>query len=158
MVVFCRNKTVNNKNSKKKKKEKTITWEKNVRKIYLPRYYNNEIITNTKTKFYTDGKLFELFCFENDLAKYFEQCCTLFIEIFYFAHYNNFLKLYISILQGKSDFRLLYNFTKCFSGTRVNQIVNICLNEWLWMIVLSLEFVIFSLQNWCLQNFSLIKK
>ena len=37
-------------------------------------------------------KRFELFCFKNDLAKYFAKCCTLFTEIFCFAHYDNFLK------------------------------------------------------------------
>ena len=38
--------------------------------------------------FCTDEKLFELFCIENDFAKYF----AIFIDIFYFAHYYNFSK------------------------------------------------------------------
>ena len=36
--------------------------------------------------------------------------------------------LNISILQDKSNFLRLHSFTKCFSGSRVNQIVNKCLN------------------------------
>ena len=32
----------------------------------------------------------------------------------------------VSILQDKSNFLLLLNFTKCFFDTRVNQIVNKC--------------------------------
>ena len=34
----------------------------------------------------------------------------------------------ISILHEKSDFLRLHNFTKCFSGTIVNQVVHKCLN------------------------------
>ena len=44
---------------------------------------------------------------------------------------------YISILQNKSEFLVLHNFTKCFSGTRVNQIVIINI----WMV----NFLIFSI-------------
>ena len=49
-------------------------------KIYFPRYCNDEIIIDSKKHFYTDEKLFELFCIiENDFAKYFAKCCNLFI-------------------------------------------------------------------------------
>ena len=59
-------------NSKKTTpKNNYITWEKNVRKTYLCRYYNDETIINTKTHFYTDEEFFELFCIENDFAKQF---------------------------------------------------------------------------------------
>ena len=34
-------------------------------------HYNDEITINTKTHFHTNEKLFELFCIENDFAKYF---------------------------------------------------------------------------------------
>ena len=37
------------------------------------RYYNDEIIINTKTHFFTDAKLFELFFIKDDFAKYFEK-------------------------------------------------------------------------------------
>ena len=47
---------------------------------------------NTKTQFYTDKKLFELFCIENDFAKYFAKFRNLFILKFYFAYYDNFSK------------------------------------------------------------------
>ena len=39
-----------------------------------------------------DEKRFELFCFENDLARSFAKWCALFIEIFYFAYHDNFSK------------------------------------------------------------------
>ena len=56
-----------------KKVFKTITWEKNVGKIlFLSSCYNDEIKFNAKTRLYTDEKLFELYCTENDLAKHFE--------------------------------------------------------------------------------------
>ena len=42
------------------------------------------------------------------------------IYLFCFAHYGN--------SSEKSNFLVLHNFTKCFSGTQVNQIVNKCLN------------------------------
>ena len=39
-------------------------------------YFDNEMIINTKTHFYTDD-FFELFYIENDFAKYFAKCCNL---------------------------------------------------------------------------------
>ena len=39
--------------------------------------------------YYTDEKPFELFCIENDFAKYLARCRNLFILIFCFAHYNS---------------------------------------------------------------------
>ena len=38
-------------------------------KVILPSFYNDEIIINTKTHFYTDEKLFELFCTKNAFEK-----------------------------------------------------------------------------------------
>ena len=38
-------------------------------------FYNDEIIINTKTHFYTDEKLFELFCTENAFEKGNGSCC-----------------------------------------------------------------------------------
>ena len=35
-----------------------------------PRYYNDEIVINTKTYFHADEKLFGLGCIENDFCKY----------------------------------------------------------------------------------------
>ena len=75
--------------------------------------------------------LFELFYIKNDFAKYFAKCCNLFIYIFCFAYYCNSLKRYISILQEKSNILELHNFTKCFSGTRVNQILDKYFNGYL---------------------------
>ena len=54
-----------------------------------------------------------------------------YIYIFRFAHNGKSLKWYIFILQEKSNFLVVHNFTKYFSGTRVNQTVE------------SLQFVIF---------------
>ena len=48
-------------------------------KIFLPKYYNHEIIINTKTHFYTNENLFELIFIKNDFAKYFAKFCSLFI-------------------------------------------------------------------------------
>ena len=87
--------------------------------LFLPRCYNDEIIINTKTYFHTDEKLFQLFCSENDFAKYFAKFHNLSVILFY----DNFSKLYISIRQDTLNFLVLHNFTKCFSGTRVNQLV-----------------------------------
>ena len=57
-----------------KKVCRTITWGKNVGKIlFLSSYYNDEIKFNAKTHLNTDEKLFELYCTENDLGKYFEK-------------------------------------------------------------------------------------
>ena len=44
-----------------------------------------------------------------------------------FAHFNNSLKWYISIIEEKWDFLVLHKFIS-FSGCRVNQIVNKYLN------------------------------
>ena len=41
-----------------------------------------------------------------------------------FAHYDNFSKWYIAILQDKSNFFVLH-VKKCFSGTTVNPIVHV---------------------------------
>ena len=57
--------------------------------LFLPRCYNDEIISNIKTHFHTDKKLLELFCIENDFAKYFAKFLNLSIC---FAHYSNLLK------------------------------------------------------------------
>ena len=46
--------------------------------IFLLGDYNDEIIT-LKNHFYTDEKLFELFCIKNDFAKYSPKYCNLFI-------------------------------------------------------------------------------
>ena len=62
-------------------------------------------IINTKTHFYT------MKIIENHLAYYSAKCCNIFIEIFCFAHYDNFSKRYISILQDKSNFLVLYHLT-----------------------------------------------
>ena len=54
--------------------------EKRWKKIlFLPKYYNDEIIINTKTFFSTDEKLFELFCIEHDFVKYFAKFYNLFL-------------------------------------------------------------------------------
>ena len=72
---------------------------------------------------------FRLFCVENDFAKYFAKCRNFFIQIFCFTHYEKFLKSYISILRDKSSSLVSHDFTKCFSDTRVNQIVNKCFSS-----------------------------
>ena len=55
-------------------------WENREKKIlFLLRYYNDEIIINTKTYFCTDEKFFELFCIENDFAKCFAKFLNFFI-------------------------------------------------------------------------------
>ena len=69
-------------------------------------------------------KPFELFCIKNGFAKYFAKYSNLFTYIFSFAHFGNSrndIFLYSSTNQ--------INSTKCFSGTRVNQIVNKYLNR-----------------------------
>ena len=65
-----------------------------------------------------EEKLFELFSIKNDIAKDFAK----------FHNYDNFWKWYSSILQDKLSFLMLHNFMKLLSGTRVNEIVNKCLN------------------------------
>ena len=57
--------------------------------LFLLDYYNDQIIINTNNKHCTDEKLFELFYIKNDFAKYFTNCCNLFIQIFCFRHYSN---------------------------------------------------------------------
>ena len=53
--------------------------------LFLLGYYNDGIIINIEHHFYTDEKLFELFCIRIDFAKYFifhilyEKCRNLFI-------------------------------------------------------------------------------
>ena len=42
------------------------------------KYYNDEIMLNTKTHSHTDEKLFASFYIENVFAKYFAKCCHLF--------------------------------------------------------------------------------
>ena len=59
------------------------------------------------------------------------------VTIYLFKYFVSHIMTYISILQNKSEFLVLYNFTKCFSGTRVNQIVIINI----WMV----NFLIFSI-------------
>ena len=51
------------------------------------------------------------------------------VAFYLFNYYDNFLKRYISILQGKSSFLVLNDFTKYFSETRINEILNKCLNS-----------------------------
>ena len=46
--------------------------------LFLLGYYSDEVIIDTKHRFYTDEKLFELFFVKNDFAKYFVKCCNLF--------------------------------------------------------------------------------
>ena len=71
--------------------------------------------------------------------------------LFCFAHYDNFSKWYIFLLQDKLNFFVLHNFKKWFSKTTVNQIVN---DNWLvfWVCYFG------STKKWCLQNLCLIKK
>ena len=109
---------------------------------------------NTKTQFYTDKKLFELFCIENDFARYFAKFCNLFILKFCFAYYDNFSKWYISILQDKSYFLTFHNSKKCFPCTRVYQIGNECFE---WLIVVSICYFRLGKKR-CLKNFCSIKK
>ena len=59
------------------------------------------------------------------------------VTIYLFKYFVSHIMTYISILQNKSEFLVLHNFTKCFSGTRVNQIVIINI----WMV----NFLIFSI-------------
>ena len=59
------------------------------------------------------------------------------VTIYLFKYFVSHIMTYISILQNKSEFLVLNNFTKCFSGTRVNQIVIINI----WMV----NFLIFSI-------------
>ena len=59
----------------------------------------------------------------------------------------------ISILKVKSNFLAIRDFTKCFSGTTINQIVNNILNNCL---VFSMYH--FRLCKKCLHNFCLIRK
>ena len=47
-------------------------------------------------------------------------------KYFVFAHNGNFSKRYISILQNKSNFFVLHNFTKNLYSIKVSQLVNKC--------------------------------
>ena len=49
--------------------------------IFFPRCYNDEITSHTKRHFYTDEKIFWLFCIENGFAKYFGKCPSQFIYL-----------------------------------------------------------------------------
>ena len=48
--------------------------------------------------------------------------------IFCFVRYDSSLKWCISLRQKKSNFLVLHDFMKCFSGATVNEIVNKCSN------------------------------
>ena len=80
--------------------------------MFLPSYYNDKIIINTKTHFHKEEMLFKLFCIKNDFAKYFGDVLILFLY-----YRTNQISLGCLILQN------------AFSGTRLNQIVNKCLNS-----------------------------
>ena len=83
-----------------------------------------------------------LFSMENDFAKYFTKCCSLF-KYFVWNMGIPWSETFLT-LQARSNFLVLYNFTKCFSGTKVDQVVNKCLNG-----CLIFQFVIFgSLKNY----------
>ena len=127
---------------------KTITWEKNIGKYIYP---TSKVTKSNLTlkRFCAGEKLLKLYCTKNVLVKYFEKCCNL------FKYFVSHIVIYIAILRDKSKFFVLHNFRKCFSGTRVNQIV--ILN--IWMVVSSFQLVIFDLvKKWCLENFYFIKK
>ena len=86
---------------------------------FLPSYYNDEIIFNTKTYFYTDQKFMNYFASTMIWLKIFQN-----VAIYLFKYFVSYIMTYISILQDKSKFVLLHNFVKYFSDTRLNQIVN----------------------------------
>ena len=65
-----------------------------------------------------DQKFFESYCTKNDVAKYFKN-----VAIYSFKYFVSNIMTHITMVQDKSKFLLLHNFMKCFSGTRVNQIV-----------------------------------
>ena len=44
--------------------------------LFLLGYSNYQVVINTVTPFFMDEKLFELFCIENDFAKYFAIAVT----------------------------------------------------------------------------------
>ena len=63
-------------------------------------------------------KIFELFCIKNDFAKYFAKCHNLF----------KYFVLHIMVIPQNDTFLYYRTNQISFSGTRVNQIVNKCLN------------------------------
>ena len=70
---------------------------------------------------------------ENVLRKYYFSSVIIMIKWKHICIRRNsfgskMILLNISIIHGKSNFLRLHNFTKCFSDSRVNQIVNKCLN------------------------------
>ena len=85
---------------------------------FLPSYYNDEIVFNTKTYFYTDQKFLNYLASTMIWLKIFQN-----VAIYLFKYFVSYIMTYISVLQDKSKFVLLHNFAKYFSGTRVNQIV-----------------------------------
>ena len=52
--------------------------KRQLKTLFLSSYYIDEIIINTKTHFYMEERLFELFYNENDFAKYFAKLHYLF--------------------------------------------------------------------------------
>ena len=66
-----------------------------------------------------------------------------------FKYFVSHIMTHVTMQQDKLKFILLHNFTKCFSGTRVNQIViiNICMAN-----CLSFSICYFRLGKKCLQN------
>ena len=75
-----------------------------------------------KHRFYTKEKFLKLFCIQNGFAKNSAKCHNLFK--YFFSH--------IIVIPRKDAF-LYYRknqipFTKYFSGTRVNLVINKCLN------------------------------
>ena len=101
----------------------------------------------SKQHFYADEKLFKLF-----YMIFLKILHNVAIYLFCITYYSNPSKWYISIPQDKLNFLTVYvlhNFTKYFSGARVNEIVNNC--------------IIFAICNlWvckkCLQNLCSIEK
>ena len=72
--------------------------------LFLLGYYNDEIIYHNKAQLYTDENLFELFCIDNDFAKYFAECHNLFFNNFV-SHImifpqNDLISLYCIILRN----------------------------------------------------------
>ena len=118
---------------------------------FLPSYYNDEIVFNTKTYFYTDQKFMNYFASTMIWLKIFQN-----VAIYLFKYFVSYIMTYISILQDKSKFVLLHNFVKYFSGTRVNQIV---ITDILMVNCLIFSICYFRLgTQWCVQNLYSIKK
>ena len=119
--------------------------------LFLLRYYNDEITINMKTLFINRWKTFwTIFHW-----KWFFQilCKMLQFIYFYLAPYGNSSKWYISIQLDKSNSPVLHNFMKCFSGTQINQKIN----------VLRVNYLAFAicyfwlLKKWCWQKWMMLE-